>query len=94
MIVEGNVDANVIKCVENILATPVGTVPFDRNFGIDISFLDQPTELSKGQFRIEVVKKLRKYEPRVVVERIEFESRLEKIEPKVVIRWNQENYPK
>lgn len=33
-----------------LLSTPVGTMPLDREFGVDMTFLDMPSEASKSLY--------------------------------------------
>jgi len=62
----------VLQNVAVILATPRGSVPLDRDFGIPLNFLDSPTPKSIALFRAEVVKTIEKYEPRAKVIEISF----------------------
>lgn len=70
----------------NVLyTTPEGTVPFDREFGINTDILDNPLPIAKGLLIAEYINKTRKYEPRAKVKKVDFEYREETIVPKVVI---------
>lgn len=62
----------VLRNVRTIITTVAGTVPFDRDFGIDISFLDMPLTQAQGRLTIEYIEKIRRYEPRVKVEEVAF----------------------
>ncbi|MBP1924586.1 phage baseplate assembly protein W [Sedimentibacter acidaminivorans] len=70
-----------------IYTTPVGTVPFDRNFGIDFSILDYSLPITQGKLLIEYIEKTKKYEPRVKVKEVFFVPNEENgtLIPKVVI---------
>jgi phage baseplate assembly protein W len=59
--------------VKVILTTPVGTVPFDREFGVDLSILDKPINVAKTLLTVEYIKKIQQYEPRVTVDSVTFE---------------------
>ena len=65
---------DVLRCLNTLYTTPVGTVALDRNFGLDWSVLDLPLEIAKGRFTIEVIEKTRKYEPRVDIVKVLFPS--------------------
>ena len=65
---------DVLRCLNTLYTTPVGTVALDRNFGLDWSVLDLPLEIAKGRFTIEVIEKTRKYEPRVNIVKVLFLS--------------------
>lgn len=62
----------VLRNVRTIITTVAGTVPFDRDFGIDISFLDMPLTQAQGRLTIEYIEKIRRYEPRAKVEEVTF----------------------
>jgi phage baseplate assembly protein W len=73
--------------VKVILTTPVGTVPFDRKFGVDLSLLDKPINITKTLLTVEYIKKIQQYEPRVRVESVSFTHNATNGEfyPKVVL---------
>lgn len=70
-----------------LYTTPAGSVPLDRDFGIDISVIDAPLEVAKGRLTVEYTEKTRQYEPRANVKQVNFESdKLEgRLIPRVVI---------
>lgn len=41
--------------------TPVGSIPMERDKGIDTTFLSMPFETAKNMFAVEVIKKTRIY---------------------------------
>jgi uncharacterized protein len=73
--------------VKTILTTPAGSVPLDREFGIDLGIIDLPIEEAKALLTVEYIEKIRRYEPRVDVDRVEFshDVSIGKLIPKVVI---------
>ena len=71
-IIDGDLSDDIIKCLKNILSTPAGTVPFDRNFGIDYGILDEPVNIVPTLLTVEIIKKIRLYEPRVTVNEVTF----------------------
>lgn len=64
----------VRKAISTIITTPAGSIPLDRNFGIDMAFLGYPTDVAKEILAQEVIEKIELYEPRVIVDEIEFTS--------------------
>jgi len=68
------------------MTTPKGTVPFDRNFGIDWSFLDLPIPQSKAKLTIEYIEQIPKFDLRAKVKSVSFTSDKDgQLKPKVVI---------
>jgi len=57
----------IYQNVRTILATPKGSVPLDRDFGVDQTFLDQPTRTAMTMALPSIVEAVEKYEPRVKV---------------------------
>ncbi|QKS70263.1 hypothetical protein FLK61_26240 [Paenalkalicoccus suaedae] len=88
--IEVNFGANgsdeVIQNLHMLFTTPIGTVPLDREFGIDTSFLDQPINVAQALLRAEYANKTEIYEPRAFVTEVQFESDIKgNLIPKVVI---------
>lgn len=77
----------VLQNLSVLYTTPVGTVPFDREFGVDTEIVDLPIDLAKGRLIVEYTEKTRKYEPRATVLEVTFETDPQKgvLIPKVVI---------
>ncbi|OLS34225.1 hypothetical protein BTR22_19245 [Alkalihalophilus pseudofirmus] len=77
----------VLQNVKMIFTTPAGTVPFDREFGINIDFLDKPIHLAQAMIRMEYAEKIAAYESRARVLEVSFMSDPYKglLIPKVVI---------
>lgn len=69
--IEGT-SGDIIDNLKTIFTTPQGTVPFDRNFGIDISILDEPMNLAQTKLTVEFIRKVQVYEPRVKVREVTF----------------------
>ena len=70
-----------------LLTTRIWTVVLDRDFGIDMSFIDKPLPIAKRLYTIEVINKIKKYEPDLRVQKITFKSgsSIEKLIPTVKI---------
>jgi len=57
----------VMQNVKTILATIRGTVPLDRTFGIDDTFIDTPEPVAQAKFTGAVIAAVERWEPRVKV---------------------------
>ncbi len=61
----------IIRCIQNLALTPAGTVPLDRDFGLDNSFMGMPIETAKNILAIELINKIDRYEPRASVKEVD-----------------------
>lgn len=78
--------ADLHRKISLLLTTPVGTMPLDRDFGVDWSFLDMPTDIARSLFTAEVAEKIQTFIPEVRVEAVEWMPNTEgQLIPKVVI---------
>lgn len=68
--------ADIVEQINLLLSTPVGTVVFDRDFGIDMSFIDMPVNLARTMAAAELAKKIKKYIPGFILKEIKEESSL------------------
>ena len=75
----GNIRLNELETVNSvlqnialILATPKGSVPFYRDFGVSNEFLDKPTPVAKAMMVGEVTEAIQLWEPRARVARVLF----------------------
>lgn len=76
----------ILQNVRTILATTKGTIPLDREFGIDGSVIDMPTMQAQAYLTNEIFQAIRRYEPRVAIDNITFDGEITgKLIPKVVI---------
>ncbi|WP_342449203.1 GPW/gp25 family protein [Acetomicrobium sp. S15 = DSM 107314] len=62
----------MLQNVRTILTTIRGSVPLDREFGIDGTLIDQPTPVARAKLTGEIVAALNQYEPRVKVVKVTF----------------------
>ncbi|MDR3089862.1 MAG: GPW/gp25 family protein [Desulfobulbaceae bacterium] len=62
----------MIQNVRMILTTAKGTVPLDRDFGLDCSVLDQPSPRAVALLSVEIYSQIKRYEPRAKVVRVDF----------------------
>ena len=60
----------IMQNVKTILSTVKGTVPLDREFGIDKKILDLPIGIAQAAITAAVVVAVNKFEPRVKVRRV------------------------
>ena len=66
--------ADVKQCIETLLSIRAGSVPLDRNLGIDYdSVAGYPLNVAKNMLSLEIIEKVNIYEPRVEVKSIDFE---------------------
>lgn len=77
----------IIRNLKVIYTTPAGTVPFDREFGIDMGIQDEPLNIAQGKLTVEYINKAKRYEPRASVKEVTFDIDHVngKITPKVVV---------
>lgn len=54
----------ILQNVKTILTTMKGTVPLDRDFGIDASIIDKPVTVVKPLIVKEIKEAIEEYEPR------------------------------
>ena len=78
---------DILRCLNVLYGSRVGTLALDRDFGIDWSFIDMPMPSAKAMIEAELIKKTRKYEPRAVVKQVVWtgDAATGLLKPKVVI---------
>lgn len=62
----------ILQNVRSIMTTIKGSVPLDRDFGLDPAYLDQPLEVAKARYASELIMGVAKYEPRAEVTNIDW----------------------
>lgn len=77
----------IYQNLQVLYTTSEGTVPFDREFGINLDMLDYPIPLAEGKLIVEYTEKTKRFEPRASVKEVIFEhsSKEGVLVPKVVI---------
>lgn len=65
-----NLTPDLRQQVELLCATPVGSVVLDRDFGLDMSFLDEPVSVAVNMAAAEISVKLEKYIPALCLVRV------------------------
>lgn len=78
-----SVELEVIQNVRTIIGTAKGSVPLDRNFGLDQSVVDKPLPIARAMVSRDVVEAIRTYEPRAKVIRVTFNDITEAIDGKL-----------
>lgn len=68
-----------------LLSTREGTMPLDREFGLNMDFVDMPPEAAKSLYTAEVTEKVAKFIPAVRVQEVTWTQTEGKLTPKVVI---------
>ena len=67
---ETNTLASILQNIAVILATPKGTVPMARDFGVDMDFLDVPIPKARLMMVAPVREAIERWEPRAKVLRV------------------------
>lgn len=62
----------IFQNVNTIVTTMVTTVPYDREFGLHATFLDDPIPAARAKQIAEIMEKVEYHEPRVYVENVRF----------------------
>lgn len=65
---------SVLQNVAVILATPKGTVPMYRDFGVNMAFLDLPMPVAQVRMIAEVREAVETWEPRATVAGVTFDG--------------------
>lgn len=66
-------EEDISRCLRTLYATREGSQPLDRDFGLGWGVIDKPLPVTQQEFAFEVVRKTKKYEPRVKVEKVTYE---------------------
>ncbi len=73
--------------VITICSTAIHSVPMDRAFGVNATFLDEPMNISRAKLAADIIKAVRRFEPRVRITSIDFPHDEEgKVSPKIKFR--------
>ena len=77
--------------LETLYATVEGTCPGDRKIGLSNEYVDEPPEVAKSTFSLEVYNKTEIYVPQVEVLEIAFEHDGDgKMRPRITVGLNEE----
>ena len=64
----------IVQNVATIISTVRYSVPYDREFGINPEYLDDPSLISRSRLIADIVAKIKKYEPRAKVVSVDFKE--------------------
>lgn len=79
----------ILQNVRTILSTIKGSVPLDRDFGIDSSYVDAPMPVAKAKLASEIMSAVQKYEPRATITSIDFTGEMDGVlKPRIEVRIN------
>ena len=85
-IAPSNIRDEIFQNIRTILTTMKGSVPLDREFGIDAVLLDSPSPVARARLSSEIVSLLKRYEPRIEVTKVAFTENSEgRLTPKVTV---------
>ncbi len=77
----------ILQNVMTICTTSKYSVPMDREFGVDTVMLDEPVGRARAKLKAEIVRAVKKYEPRARVTRVDFSADLNgAVRPRIRIR--------
>ena len=84
-------EEEILQNIAMILTTAKGSVPLDRNFGIDMSALDLPIEMAQNICTAKIIEAIQDYEPRVKVTKVTYEKDhlTGSLKPKVMVVLNE-----
>lgn len=88
----GGIIYEVMQNVRTILTTVKGSVPLDREFGVNAAVVDEPVTIARARLSREIIQSVRKYEPRARVMKVEYEESDAEgtLRPRVKVRINEE----
>lgn len=69
-----SVALEVIQNVRMIVTTVRGSVPLYRDFGIDPTIIDAPTQIAEAKLSTDIIRQVRKYEPRAQITNLTFQQ--------------------
>ncbi len=84
---------DLYKQLNNLLSTRKGTIPINRDFGIDWNVLSQPLDEAESSFVVELMEQIEAYIPELKASEIEFAVEPEngKIIPTITIERSEQN---
>lgn len=64
--------AEILQNVATILATVIYTVPYDRGFGINPEYLDDPMPVAQARATADIINAIKRNEPRCKIQSVRF----------------------
>lgn len=83
--VAGNIPDADKKRIERLFSTPLGSIPWDRGFGVDTSGIDETPAAAEGALLVSYTQALMDWFPAYTIESLTFAVGCNKITPQVVI---------
>lgn len=83
---------DILEKCEFLLTLIKGTIPMNRDIGIDPGIVSQPLYIAQQMYTMSAIETIEKYETRAIVEEVQFESTpgAENMIPKVRLIYNGE----
>lgn len=72
--IKGVESEDIRRCLTTLYSVREGEQPLDRGFGLSWDFMDQPENIARNLLALEIIKKTKRYESRVAVEKVEYET--------------------
>jgi hypothetical protein len=85
-----DIDQQLAVRLSALLSTPKGTMPGDRNYGIDYSFMDLPLEAAENTFAVEAMNAVDEYINDVSIDSVDFDIINDKIVANINLVENDE----
>lgn len=76
---------DIVLCAETICATPYGSMPYMRDFGIQPEVLALNTPMQQDEFYDQAIDQIEAWEDRATVKQMDVMQQDGKMQPKVVI---------
>lgn len=64
--------AEMLQNIRTIISTPKYSVPLDRDFGVSMSWLDNPMPVAQARLTAEIITEIQKREPRARVTQVTY----------------------
>lgn len=64
----------ILQNVRTICSTIKGSVPLDREFGVDAGIIDEPVNVARARISAKIIAAVREFEPRADVVKVTFRS--------------------
>lgn len=65
---------DIRRCLTTLYSVREGEQPLDRGFGLSWDFMDCPENIARNVLALEIIKKTKRCEPRVAVEKVEYKT--------------------
>ncbi len=72
--IKENEAEDIRRCLTTLYLIREGEQPLDRKLGLSQEFLDKSEPVARNLLALEIIEKTKRYEPRVVVEKVEYKT--------------------